>query len=205
MIAHQTPTAPSRGAAEPVTLHRFTVEDYDRISAAGLLPPDERTELIDGVIVTVAAMNSPHFACIAALNAWITTRIAGRAIVSVQSDLRLGPYFQPLPDLAVMRPRPDRYFDSLPGPGDTLLVVEVADTTYRYDRRVKLPLYAAAGVPEAWIIDLNRRRALIFREPGPDGYAVERVVRRPDGTLTPLAFPDLALPLAEILPPAPAT
>jgi Uma2 family endonuclease len=179
------------------TRHRFTVEDYDRIIEAGILDENDRVELIDGEIVSMAAVGGRHAACVSDLNEWYVPRLVGRAIVNIQNPVRLGPRSEPEPDLMLLRPRPDRYRDALPGREDVLLIIEVSDTTLAYDRDIKLPLYAAAGIPEVWIIDLERRRFLVHRQPDGDLYREAAVVD--DGTIAPLAFPDLGLPIKEIL------
>jgi len=88
--------------------------------------------------------------------------------------------------------RPEAYRDRHPGPDDVLLLIEVAVSTLRYDRDLKLPLYAAAGIREAWLFDVRRHRVLVCREPHDGRYTSQEVVER-NGSLTPLAFPDLTL------------
>jgi Uma2 family endonuclease len=178
---------------------RFTAAEYHRLADRGVLRPDERVELVDGIIVRMAAMNSPHMACIIALTEWLTTRLVGLATVSVQCPLHLSEHSEPQPDVAILKRREDGYAESLPEAADTLLVIEVADTTIRYDRRVKLPMYARAGLTEVWIVDLPRARVLVFRDPVDGGYQTEQERRRGD-VLTPLALPQLALPVSEVLP-----
>ena len=94
----------------------------------------------------------------------------GRAIVRVQGPVRLSGFSEPQPDLTVMRLRPDRYRSGHPQPADVLLMVEVSDSSLRFDRTVKLPLYARAGIPEFWIVDLGRRMLDAHRTPSGDGY-----------------------------------
>lgn len=108
---------------------------------------------------------------------------------------------EPQPDVVLLRPPLSQYWARLPRPGDVLLLVEVADTSYRYDREVKLPLYARAGVPEAWIVDLTRNVVDVFRQPSQAGYASIQQITR-GGTIAPLAFPDVVLAIGAILPPA---
>jgi len=95
--------------------------------------------------------------------------------------------------------RADRYADSLPGPEDVLLVVEVADTTLAYDRRVKLPLYAAAGIPDTWLVNLPRRSIEVHREPQGNRYQQVTVYRRGE-SITPLALPEISIAVDDILP-----
>ena len=165
---------------------------------AGILHEDERVELIDGEIIHMAAMGARHGRCVNDLAEWLIPRLLGRARVTVQTPVRLGLRQEPEPDIAVLRRRPDRYGTALPGPEDILLVIEVADTSLAYDRDVKLLRYAAAGIPEVWIIDLDGARVLVYRRPHAGSYEHTETVAR-SGALVPEAFPDLALAVAELL------
>ena len=177
---------------------RFTVAEYYHMAKAGILLPDERIELLDGEIFTMAPMRSPHAACVSLLANWFILGVVGRALVRIQLPIRLDRGSEPEPDLAIVTMRADYYADAHPGPGDVLLIIEVSDTSLAYDRR-KLALYAAAGIPEVWIFDLRGKRALVHRDPQGSRYRWIEMIGR-GGTVAPLAFPDLALPLDEILP-----
>ena len=175
---------------------RFTVDEYHRMAKAGILHEDDRVELIEGEIIEMAAVGDRHVACVLELNRTFSTRVAERAWVSVQNPVRLSATSEPEPDLALLRPRPDRYRTGLPRAEDVLLLIEVSDTTLAYDRGIKLRLYALAGIPEVWIWDLKRRRVLLFREPAGAAYRhTETVV---EGAVAPAAFPDLAVNLEDI-------
>jgi Uma2 family endonuclease len=176
---------------------RFTVDEYHRMGRAGILHEDDRVELIEGEIVEMAPIGDRHAACVNDLNEAFLTRLAGRAIVSVQNPVRLSSGSEPQPDLLILRPRADRYRHGLPTPDDVLLLVEVSDTTLAYDRGIKLRLYALAGIPEVWIWDLKRRRVLVFR--GPDGAAYRETRVVTSGSVSPAAFPDLGIRLDDIL------
>lgn len=164
---------------------------------AGILLPDERTELIEGEIILMAPIGSRHVASVNTLTEWAILGVHGRAIVSVQNPVRLSQGSEPQPDVALLRPRPDRYHGSLPGPEDVLLMIEVADTSLGYDTDRKLPLYAAAGIPETWIWDINTRRMHVYRAPRGRRYRDVATVDS-DGPVSPIAFPDLTLRLAEL-------
>lgn len=116
----------------------------------------------------------------------------------VRSPVRLGRYNEPQPDLMLARPREDFYRERHPGPGDVLLLVEVADTSGRYDRGVKLPLYANAGIPEVWVVDLAEQRLEAYRSPSPDGYGEKRELGAGD-KVAPMAFEDLVIGVGELL------
>ena len=180
-----------------VTRRRFTVDEYHRMAKAGILHEDDRVELIEGEIIQMAAIGSRHAARVNYVAEQFITALTGRAIVSIQNPVRLGRRTEPEPDLALLRPRPDRYDARLPSPDDVLLIVEVADVTLRHDRDVKVPLYAAAGIPEVWIWDLPRHRILVYRQLVGGRYTDAAVV--PQGTLAPEAFPELHIRLDEIM------
>jgi Uma2 family endonuclease len=125
-------------------------------------------------------------------------RAAGRYIVSVQNPVRLSRHSEPQPDLLLLRYREDEYESGHPGPDNVLLVVEVADTTVASDRRVKLPKYAAAGIPEAWLVNLPRNSIEVHREPRDGRYQQVTVYRRGD-SITLLTLPDITVSVDAIL------
>lgn len=148
----------------------FTVADYHRMAEAGILREDDRVELIEGEIVEMTPIGSRHAGCVNRLTQILSGRIEGRAVVSVQNPIRLGERSEPQPDVALLRPRPDFYAQGHPGPEDVFLLVEVAEGSAEVDRSVKIPLYARAGIPEVWLVDLPTERLEVFRRPGPQGY-----------------------------------
>jgi Uma2 family endonuclease len=177
---------------------RFTVEEYHRMAEVGILHEDDRVELIEGAIVQMTAIGRQHAACVGELNNRLVPALAGRALVWPQNPISLPGDTEPQPDIVLLRPRADRYAADDARPDDVLLVIEVADSSVRYDRLVKRPLYARAGIPEVWIVDLPGQAVEVCRQPGPTGYAsVERVGR--EGTVAPQAFPDVRLAVVEIL------
>jgi Uma2 family endonuclease len=178
--------------------YRFTVDEYDRMAEAGIFDEDSRVELLDGVIVKMAAIGNRHGGVVKWLLHWFEQNLAGRAVVSVQDPVRLSRYSEPQPDLALLRPRADFYRTAHPMPADTFLVVEVADTTLQTDRTTKLPLYAKDGIPEVWIVNLPDGLIEIYRRPGPGGYQEIRLAR-PGETVAPEAFPDLQVLVADII------
>ena len=181
-----------------LTRHRFTVDDYHAMVSAGALKEDDRVELIEGEIVDMTPIGSRHAATVDLLTRWLVMGCGTRAIVRVQGPVRLGPHSEPQPDLLVLKPRDDFYRIKPAEAADVLLLIEVADSSLQYDRRVKLPLYARAGVREAWLVDLVRDEVEVHREPGPGGF--RHVEQRGRGTLLqPSAFPDLSLSIDELL------
>jgi Uma2 family endonuclease len=177
---------------------RFNVEDYYRMAEAGILGEDDRVELIEGEIVEMPPIGPAHGGGVKYLTNAVARLISEDAILSVQNPVRLGDLSEPVPDVCLLRPRADFYRGSHPGPEDVLLLVEVADTTAAFDRRVKLPLYARAGIREYWIVDLGAGIVDVHRGPGPEGYA-ERTELRPGDRVAPAALPDAALNVSDIL------
>lgn len=183
---------------QQLTRHTFSVTDFHRMAETGILRREDRVELIDGEIVQINPIGSRHFAVVVRLDRHFHASLAGRALVAVQGPLRLGGHDEPQPDLVLLRPRPGEYEDQLPTASDTLLVVEVADTSLAHDREVKAPLYASAGIPEYWLWDLPARRLLVHRDPTPNGYASIQT-HTIGQTVHPLAFPDLSVAVDEIV------
>jgi Uma2 family endonuclease len=180
---------------------RFTLEEYHRMAHVGILTETDRVELIEGEIIQLAPVGQRHAACVARLTRRLIQALGDRVLLWPQNPVRLPRDTEPRPDVVLLRPRPDDYFRHPARPEDILLLTEVADISYRYDRGVKLPLYARAGVPEVWIVDLTHAVVEIYRQPGSRGYGSAHCVER-GGTLTPLAFGEVMLAAADILPPA---
>lgn len=176
----------------------FTVEEYHRMVPAGILTEDDRAELIEGEIVEMAPIGSRHAACVDRLNHRFTRQLGPDVIARVQNPICLGEHSEPQPDVTLLRPRADFYARAHPGPEEVLLLVEVAETSPEYDRDVKLPLYARAGIAEVWLVVLSEEGIEIYRQPSSQGYGEVRRVGR-GGSLAPLAFPELVLAVDEVL------
>lgn len=159
------------------------------MAKAGILNEDDRVELIEGEIVEMNPIGSRHAGCVTRLNHLLSQAVAERAIVSVQNPVQLNDRSEPQPDLLLLKPRPDYYAEAHPGPGDVLLLIEVADASIDDDRNVKLPLYAQAGIPEVWLIDLENAVVEVYRGPAPAGFA--ETVRVPRGSGRSLEVPGL--------------
>ncbi len=152
--------------------HKLDVHDFYRMAEAGIFGEDDRIELIDGDLIDMAPIGQCHEAAVNGLNEALVLACAGRAIVSPQNSLRLNRLNVPQPDFTILRRRADFYATGdRPGPADVLLLVEVADSSLTFDRTVKLPLYARAGIAEYWIVDLKREVLEAYRRPVADGYA----------------------------------
>jgi Uma2 family endonuclease len=184
--------------AMPLAHRRFTVDEYHRMAEVGILDEDDRVELLDGEIVLMSAMGSRHWSTVARLNERFRDLAGQRAIVSVQLPIRLDRYSEPEPDLALLQRRDDFYAERLPTPDDVLLIVEVADTSQRTDRDRKIPLYAGAGLPEVWLVDLPRDVVDVYRDPAAGAYRNVQTLGR-DAVLAVLAMPGVSLQAREVL------
>ena len=184
--------------AMPLAAHRFTVDEYHRMAEAGVFHEDDRLELIDGLVVEMSPIGPRHSACVDRLTRRLSQQVGDRAIVRVQSPIVLGPDAAPQPDLALLRPPIERYAHAHPQGPDILVVIEVADTSALYDRSVRLPLYARAGIPEAWLVDLAGNAVSVCRRAGSNGYGETVTVTRGE-TLRPLLLPGVAVAVDEIL------
>ena len=192
----------ARARGGPVR-HAFTVAEYYRMAEAGVLPPGRRTELIDGDVIEMSPIGPLHAAVVRLIQGRLQEQLGRGAILSVQLPIRLGEAGEPQPDIAVLRARSDGYAREHPTPADVLLVIEVSDTTLAFDRTVKAPLYARAGIVEYWLVDLVNRLVEVHRSPSADGY--REVVRAvAGGTLSPGAFPDVRIAVDEVFGPVAA-
>ena len=177
--------------------HRFTVSEYRRMVEAGIFGEDDRVELLEGEIVQMSPIGSRHAACVARLTT-LLARLHDRAIPWVQNPVVLGEYSELQPDITLLRFREDFYAQTLPGPHDVLLLIEVADSSVEYDQEIKVPLYSRAGVAEVWLVNLVQQRVTVYRDPSPVGYQEVRVAT-PGETVSPRSFPELEISVGELL------
>jgi Uma2 family endonuclease len=181
-----------------VTRHRFTVAEYERMGQIGIFSEDERVELVNGEIVEMSPIGERHAGCVGLLTQLITLLLQSSAVVWVKNPIRLDDHSEPQPDIAVLKPRADFYRRSKPTPADVLLVIEVSDTTLEYDRQIKVPLYARAGIAEVWIVNLSDERVETYRDPSGGAYQANASVRRGE-EVEARAVASLRLSVAELL------
>jgi Uma2 family endonuclease len=183
-----------------MTRRRFTVEEYHRMAHASILRETDRLELIDGEIIQATSIGRRHAACVARLTGHLTRALADRAIVRSRNPLRLLCDTEAQPDATILRLLAGHDLLHPARAGDVLWLVEVADVSYRYDRYVKLPLYARAGIPEVWLVDLTHEVVEVHGHPSPRGYGSTHTMAR-GAMLVPRAFEDLTIATADLLPP----
>jgi Uma2 family endonuclease len=184
----------SRYPAAPRRL--LTVDEYHRMGEVGILTDGDRVELIEGQLIAMAPIGSEHAAATNALTRLLVLAVGDRGIVAVGNPVRLTRHSEPQPDFSILKPRDD-YRKTLPRPEDTMLAVEVANTSLDYDRKVKLALYARSGIPEVWIVNLAAEEVEVYRSPVADSYTSVTCAGRSD-TLTIKAIPGVLIPVAKI-------
>ena len=184
----------------PVDLarRRFTVDEYQRMGEAGVFSENDRVELIDGEILTMSPIGSPHAAAIARATRALILMTGTRCIVRAQLPVRLERFSEPEPDFILARPRDDFYQAGHPQPADVLLVIEIADSSLRYDRDIKMPLYARNDIVEYWLVDLASHTLTRYAAPGGGTYREVSVHERGQ-VLSPASLPDCAIPVDELL------
>ncbi len=182
--------------AVPMT-KRLTVDEFQRLAAQGFFPPDARLELIRGEIIEMSPIGDRHALCVTLLND-LFADLRPKGLVSPQNPLRIpGQESVPQPDIVLLRRRHD-FSARPPHPKDVFLVVEVSESSLAYDRTVKIPLYAQAGLPEAWLVDLNSGVISVFRRPSNNGYRQVRQYGR-DDKISLEAFPEVQFAVRQIL------
>lgn len=181
-----------------VRRHRLDVRDYYRMAEAGILTREDRVELIEGEIVEMVPIGSGHSGTVNALTYRLTRAAGDRALVSVQGPLRLSDSSEPQPDLMLLQPRADFYRNAHPTAAEVLLLVEVAQSSLAYDRKVKLPLYARHGVPEVWIVNLEEGVVEVYRTPKDEIWQDTALAAR-GAMLEPAALPGLRVAVDEVI------
>jgi Uma2 family endonuclease len=179
--------------------HRLSVEQFHEMGRAGILAEDSRVELIDGELIDMAPIGSRHASVVSQLT-MLLSRQCDEAIVFPQNPIALPPFSEPQPDIAVLAPATHGYREALPGASDVLLVIEVADTTLRYDRVVKAGLYARHGIREFWIVNLPDELLEVNRSPdmAAGSYRLRAVLTSGD-VAVPEALPEIGVPLQSVV------
>lgn len=153
-----------------VSRYSFTVVEYRRMGEVGIISEDDRVELVCGEIIKMSPIGKRHAACVDALNELLQERLRRSVNVRVQNPVQLDDYSEPQPDIAVLKRRDDFYRHAHPRSEDVLVVIEVSDSTLELDQKVKVPLYAAAGIPEAWLVNLPEERIEVYSDPAGGEY-----------------------------------
>ncbi|NHC36905.1 Uma2 family endonuclease [Scytonema millei] len=181
------------------TTRLFTVDEYRQMAECGILKPEERTELIDGQIILMAAQRPPHAAVSDNIEKYFRVLFEGVAAVRSQKPIVLSDRTEPEPDLALARIDARNYYDRHPLPSDLFLIVEVSDTTLMFDTNQKLAAYARSGLSDYWVVDVNAQVVRVFRRPQNSEYLQQFSVE-PGDTLTVLVFPEIQIEIGNFFP-----
>lgn len=184
---------------ESVMRRRLSADEFQRMGAAGVFAADERVELIDGEVVSMAPIGIGHAGRTAAVAREFSKVAQAISIAWTQNPLRIDANTEVYPDFCLLKLPASCYDTRLPVPDDVLLLVEVAQSSLRYDRTIKLPLYARAGVPECWLVDVDHGRVVRYAEPNDGEYLRTEVLK---GLVAPLAMPACAIDIAALFPPS---
>lgn len=185
--------------ATEISRKLFTVHDYHRMVDAGILHEDDRVELIRGEIIAMSPIGPRHSAAVLRANQSLVKIVGDQAIVGVQGSIRLDEYDEPQPDLYLLRPKDDFYASGHAGANDIFLIIEVADSSLKYDQTIKLELYAETGVPEYWVSDLQHDCVVAYSDLLEKNYRTARHFRRGE-KLVPRLLPDCSIPVDVLLP-----
>lgn len=186
------------------TAKRFTIEEYHRLGELGFFQEDDRIELIRGEIIQMAAKGTPHTTCCSNLLEELVIVLAGQAKLRCQDPITLPSKSEPEPDFVIVKSRADNYLSAHPTPPDILLVIEIADSTLKYDQETKSSVYSEAGISDYWIFNLVEYHLETYSEPYQDlqgnfGYSMKRIFL-PNQTVALACFPELVLDLSKVFP-----
>ena len=180
--------------------HKVSVSEWHKMGEYNIFPPEARMELIKGDIIDMAPIGRSHASCVRHLIKLFSERIGKAALLDVQNPILLGNLSEPEPDLVLLRPASHFYREKHPTAKDVFLLIEVSDTTVKHDREEKMPLYAADGIVESWLIDLNELQVEVYLNPTANGYANKRILGS-DDILIPKQLPHIEIPVSDILMP----
>jgi Uma2 family endonuclease len=186
----------------------LTVEDYHRMIETGIIHEGEHIELISGQLIEMAAKGTRHTVATTKMMQELLMLMYRQATIRCQDPIALSDRSEPEPDIVIARLRADDYVNSHPTPPDIILVIEVADSTLEFDRQVKLPLYALAGIREYWIVNLVDNRLEVYREPDRAqtgaGIYTNNQILLPSKSIAIPEYADKSIELIDIFPPAKA-
>ena len=185
---------PQTMSSESFRRHRLTTDDYYKMGEAGIFRENDRIELIEGDIIDKAPIGSRHAYTVDKLAYIIQGQISDKILLRIQNPLRLNQHNEPEPDLALVTNK--NYSSHHPDSKETLLIIEVADTSLVYDLEIKTALYAQHNVPETWVINLNDKKIHTFRQPHNGTYQQQNACDI--GTITPTQVSDLVFDIDKL-------
>lgn len=191
--------APSEQGPHP---RRWTREEYYRAAELGLFGPEERLELLDGEIIQkMSPQKPPHAVAVGQAGDILSVAFGSGCHIRTEKPLILNVRSEPEPDVVVAPGKRADYLLEHPRAADVLLVIEIADTTLRFDRTRKMPAYARVGVREYWIINLLERQVEVYRDPSGSRYR-SRTIHHEGEMIIPLTAPNASVSISDLLPPS---
>ncbi|BAY14264.1 hypothetical protein NIES2109_43830 [Nostoc sp. HK-01] len=186
------------------TAKRFTTSEYHRLTELGFFAENDHVELIRGEIIEMAAKGTPHSVCNTRLNRELFTLIVGKATLRGQEPIIISDISEPEPDLVIVQNRSDDYLREHPSPSDVILLIEISDSSLKYDQETKLSIYAEAGIPDYWIFNLVDNFLECYSAPyqssqGQFGYR-RKLIFLPNELVNLPYFNDLVLDLSKVFP-----
>jgi Uma2 family endonuclease len=178
------------------TRARISVELYHEMVATGALTKNDRVELIEGDLLTMAPIGSQHALLSMRITKLLVRGVGDTAEVAIAGPLNLGGFSEPQPDVMLLRPRAD-YGQRIAQSDDALLVVEISDSTLGFDQTAKLSLYARNGIAEYWVVDVAGKCIHVYRDPIDADYA-ERNEVSGNALISPRSLPQLRLKVRDI-------
>ena len=164
----------------------------------GVFAPEDRVELIEGELFEISPIGNLHARCVNFLNRFLVTAVGNEYIIQVQNPIVLNDQSEPQPDFSIVKFRQDFYKDALPEAPDVAIVFEIAETSVTFDKNVKFRRYAAAGIPEAWLVDLPGEKVEVHTQPKENGYGVVRIYERGENAVSE-TIPSIDLSVDDIL------
>jgi len=178
--------------------HITDVTEWQKMGEAGIFPPESHLELINGEIIEMAPIGSPHASHLNRLNKFFSILVQDIAIVAIQNPVRLDDLSEPQPDLTLLRPNSDFYYENHPTAKDIFLLIEVAGSSLKFDQTTKLRLYALHNIPEYWLLNINDSCIEVYRQPQQDSYAEKTTLRAGD-KITLSQLENISIDLADML------
>ncbi|MEK8018969.1 MAG: Uma2 family endonuclease [Candidatus Parabeggiatoa sp.] len=178
--------------------YSVSVREWHKMGKYNIFPPEVRIELIEGEMIEMAPIGPTHACCVFNLIEILSTQKGKAAQINVQNPIQLNDLSEPEPDLVLLRPNPQLYQNGHPTAADILLLIEVSDSTIKYDRDTKIPLYAKDGIVESWIVDLSAKQVEVYLSPTTQGYTEKRIFQ-PGESLIPSQLPHIKIDVSDIL------
>ncbi len=156
----------------------FTIKEYYKMAEVGILKPSDKVELLNGEIIQMSPIKSFHASIVDMLIGMLNSKYYGVCNIRSQNPIRINRHSEPEPDIAVTKFRKDHYRDQHPTAKDVLLLIEVSDSTLQKDRKIKLPIYAEAKIPEYWIVNSVDEQIEVYRNPKDDKYSSKKIYKK---------------------------